>query len=90
MIFAALAALAVAAPQYSLPEPPNSYSAPAASARDSSFEMVEVVPILRDDRVMEEDGRYALDVETGNGIYISQSGSPDGPDGSIIKAGQYS
>ena len=87
---AALAALAVAAPQYSQPEPIKSYSAPAASTRESSFEIVEVIPILRDDRVMEEDGRYTLDVETGNGIILSQSGSPEGPDGSVIKAGSYS
>lgn len=52
--------------------------------------MIEVVPILRDERVQEEDGRYTLDVETGNGIILSQAGSPDGPDGSVIKSGSYS
>ncbi|XP_050700775.1 cuticle protein AMP1A-like [Eriocheir sinensis] len=93
VIFAALAALAVAAPpQYGPPEPSpqSSYSLPAASTRDSSFKIVEVVPILRDERVHEEDGRYTLDVETGNGIILSQSGSPDGPDGSVVKSGHYS
>ncbi|KAK8388485.1 hypothetical protein O3P69_020465 [Scylla paramamosain] len=89
-IIAALAAVAVAAPQYTIPEPKSTYGSPAASARDDSYEMVEVVPILRDDRVMEEDGRYSVDVETGNGITLSQSGTPEGPDGSVIKAGRYS
>ncbi|XP_050700783.1 cuticle protein AMP1A-like [Eriocheir sinensis] len=79
VILAALASVALAAPQYS-------YDAPA---RDSSEER-EFVPILRDERVHEEDGTYNLDVETGNGIVLSQSGSPDGPDGSVVKAGEYS
>ncbi|XP_042218191.1 cuticle protein AMP1A-like [Homarus americanus] len=79
LIIAAVAAVTVAAPQYSYGPPPN----------DSSEE-VEVVPILRDDRVHEEDGRYNLHVETGNGIVLSQSGSPDGPDGAVVKAGSYS
>lgn len=79
MILAALASVALAAPQYS-------YDAPA---RDSSEE-VEFVPILRDDRVHEEDGTYNLDVETGNGIVVSQAGVPNGPDGSVVKAGEYS
>ncbi|XP_045135716.1 cuticle protein AMP1A-like [Portunus trituberculatus] len=90
VIIAALAAAAIAAPQYTIPEPKSTYGSPAASTRDDSYEMVEVVPILRDDRVMEEDGRYSLDVETGNGITLSQSGTPEGPDGSVIKAGSYS
>ncbi|XP_068206614.1 cuticle protein AMP1A-like [Palaemon carinicauda] len=49
----------------------------------------EVVPILRDDRVHEDDGRYNFDVETGNGILISQSGSPVS-EGAIASAGQFS
>lgn len=63
---------------------PDSYSAP----QDESSE--EFIHILRDDRVQEDDGRYTLDVETGNGIVLSQSGSPDGPDDSIVKSGTYS
>ncbi|XP_050700779.1 cuticle protein AMP1A-like isoform X1 [Eriocheir sinensis] len=78
VILAALAALALAAPR------PDSYSAPAEESSE------EVIPILRDDRVHEDDGRYTLDVETGNGIVLSQSGSPDGPEDSIIKSGHYS
>nr|XP_045593223.1 cuticle protein AMP1A-like [Procambarus clarkii] len=75
VILAALVAVTVAAPR------PDSAS---------SAESVEVVPILRDDRVHEEDGRYSFDVETGNGIVLSQSGSPDGPEGTIVKSGSYS
>ncbi|XP_045593223.2 cuticle protein AMP1A-like [Procambarus clarkii] len=75
VILAALVAVTVAAPM------PDSAS---------SAESVEVVPILRDDRVHEEDGRYSFDVETGNGIVLSQSGSPDGPEGTIVKSGSYS
>lgn len=81
MIIAAVAAVALAAPQYS-------YSAPSSDS--SSSEEIEFVPILRDDRVHEEDGTYNLDVETANGIVLAQAGSPAGPDGSVIKSGQYS
>ncbi|XP_071516378.1 cuticle protein AMP1A-like [Panulirus ornatus] len=79
VILAMLAALAAAAPQYAAPDPPTRYS--------DSF---EVVPILKDERVLEDDGRYSFDVQTGNGISLSQSGSPDGPEGAVVKAGQYS
>ncbi|KAK3857435.1 hypothetical protein Pcinc_036327 [Petrolisthes cinctipes] len=56
------------------------------SAEDSS----EEIPILRHEFVLEDDGRYNLDVETGNGIQVSQSGSPDGPEDSVVKAGFFS
>lgn len=49
----------------------------------------EVVPILRDERIQEDDGRYNFDVETANGIVLSQSGSPVAK-GAIAAAGQYS
>lgn len=49
----------------------------------------DIIPIVKDVRVQEDDGRYSLDVETGNGIFQSQSGSPDGVEGSVIKAGEY-
>ena len=97
MILAALAAAVVAAPQYSYSPPSEesseevevqySYSAPP---EDSSEESIEVIPILRDDRVHEDDGAYTLDVETGNGIVLAQSGSPNGPDDSVVKSGHYS
>ena len=50
----------------------------------------EVIPIVKDVRVHEDDGRYSVDFQTGNGIFQSQSGSPDGAEGSVIKAGEYS
>ncbi|XP_063857225.1 cuticle protein CP14.6-like [Scylla paramamosain] len=49
----------------------------------------EVVPIVKYDRIQEDDGRYSVDVETGNGIRWSQSGSPV-DNGAIATAGQYS
>ncbi|KAK8740178.1 hypothetical protein OTU49_003083, partial [Cherax quadricarinatus] len=85
-IFAALASIAVAAPQYPLPE---TYGAPSPSSRAVSVDSVEVVPILRDDRVQDENGKFNFEVETGNGISFSQSGSPDGPEGAVVKSGQY-
>nr|XP_027239224.1 cuticle protein CP14.6-like [Penaeus vannamei] len=87
VILACVAAVAVAAPSTPTRHPPRPTS-PPASIRDESAELIEFIPILRDDRVHEDDGRYNLDVETANGISMSQSGSPDGPDGAIVKAGQ--
>lgn len=62
----------------------------AAAAPQYKQDSREVVPILKDDRQQDEYGRYNLDVETGNGILLAQSGSPDGPEGAVVKAGQYS
>merc|ERR1712212_1321285 len=50
---------------------------------------VVTIPILRDDRVAEDDGRYNFDVGTANGIVLSESGSP-GATGAISSAGSYS
>nr|ADI59754.1 early cuticle protein 6 [Callinectes sapidus] len=60
------------------------------AAAAPQYDSREVVPILKDERQQDEYGRYNLDVQTGNGIVLAQSGSPDGPEGSVIKAGQYS
>ncbi|XP_071516028.1 cuticle protein AMP1A-like [Panulirus ornatus] len=90
VIFAALAAVSVAAPQYGYKPPEPFYVTPAASNRAFIVESEEVIPILRDDRIHEDDGRYTVDVETGNGIVFSQSGSPSGPEGAVVKAGYYS
>ncbi|XP_037780451.1 cuticle protein AMP1A-like [Penaeus monodon] len=54
-------------------------------ARDDSDE----VAILRDERVIEDDGRYNFDMEAANGIVISESGSP-GDEGAINSAGSFS
>ncbi|XP_042857464.1 cuticle protein AMP1B-like [Penaeus japonicus] len=48
----------------------------------------EHVPILKDERVIDNDGRYTFDVATGNGIVVSESGSP-GAVGSINSAGSF-
>ncbi|XP_037780129.1 cuticle protein CP14.6-like [Penaeus monodon] len=61
-----------------------------AAPQYSSSEEVEFIPILKDDRVHEEDGTYSFDFETGNGISFSQAGSPDGDEDAVIKAGEYS
>ncbi|XP_042218170.1 cuticle protein AMP1A-like isoform X3 [Homarus americanus] len=76
VVLALLAAVATAAPQYAAPP--------------RYTDSLEHAAIIRDDRVHEEDGRYSVDVETDNGIILSQSGSPSGPDGAVVKAGQYS
>nr|XP_027208952.1 cuticle protein CP14.6-like [Penaeus vannamei] len=61
-----------------------------AAPQYSSSEEVEFVPILKDDRVHEEDGTYSFDFEAANGISFSQAGSPDGDEDAVIKAGEYS
>ncbi|XP_037780455.1 cuticle protein AMP1A-like [Penaeus monodon] len=81
-ILVVLTAVAAAAPQ-------NGYSLPDPSTR-GVLEAAEVVPILRDERVKEDDGRYNFDIETGDGITASESGSPDGPEGAIVASGKYS
>ncbi|KAK3874680.1 hypothetical protein Pcinc_020390 [Petrolisthes cinctipes] len=62
--------------------------ATAAPTYDSSSD--KTAAILRDDRVREDDGRYNFEVETANGITISQSGSPEGDAGAVTKSGHFS
>ncbi|CAL4170063.1 unnamed protein product, partial [Meganyctiphanes norvegica] len=59
--------------------PSYTYSAPRSA--DSS---VEHIPILRNELVQEEDGTHNFEVETGNGIIISQSGGSDGHKQGVI------
>jgi len=61
--------------------PAYAYSAPRSVASDES---AEFIPILRDDRVHEEDGTFNFDVETGNGIVLSQSGDSSGEQQGVI------
>ncbi|XP_050700850.1 cuticle protein AM1159-like isoform X3 [Eriocheir sinensis] len=75
VILAAVAAVAFAAPD-------RTYGAPSGSE--------ESAEILKHDFVLEEDGRYNLEVETSNGISVAQHGSPDGPEGAVVKSGSYS
>ncbi|XP_066944485.1 cuticle protein AMP1A-like [Macrobrachium rosenbergii] len=49
-----------------------------------------VVPIMKDERVQEVDGRFNVEFEAGNGIVFAQAGSPDAETGAIVQAGQYS
>ncbi|XP_071516016.1 cuticle protein CP14.6-like [Panulirus ornatus] len=76
MKFVILAALAVVATAA-----PQNY--------DSSSSSVEV-PILRQDFVLGDYGKYSLDLETGDGVLWSQSGSPAGPTGAVATSGQFS
>ncbi|MPC97891.1 hypothetical protein E2C01_093229 [Portunus trituberculatus] len=85
VILAALLGLTLAAPEYINGAPPLPED-DSSSEEDNS----ELVPILKYDRIQEEDGRFNVDVETGNGILLSESGAPKGPDGAVVKAGQYS
>ncbi|XP_063855588.1 endocuticle structural glycoprotein SgAbd-1-like [Scylla paramamosain] len=59
-----------------------------AAPADLSSE--EDIPIVKDERVLEDDGKFNFEIETGNGIRMSQGGSPDGVDGAVNHAGQYS
>ncbi|XP_063610603.1 cuticle protein AMP1A-like [Penaeus indicus] len=77
IVIACVAAVAVATPQYS-------YDAPRSTSSE------EFVPILKDDRVHEEDGTFNFDFEAANGIRVSQAGSPDGDEDAVIKTGEYS
>ncbi|XP_068206672.1 cuticle protein AM/CP1114-like [Palaemon carinicauda] len=81
VILVTLAAVAFGAPQSAR------YEAPATSSRSDSGERVA---ILRDDRIMEEDGRFNVEFEAENGIHFAKSGSPDAANGAVIQAGQYS
>ena len=63
--------------------------AAVALAAPADLDSLEFVPILRDERVAEDDGRYNFDVETGNGIVLAESGAP-GDEGAINSAGSFS
>lgn len=89
VILICMAAVAVAAPQYVFETPAPAPEGPSDPLQGEYSSTVEVIPILKDERIQEDDGRYSVDVETGNGIKLSESGSPDGPEGAVIKAGQY-
>ncbi|XP_076035303.1 cuticle protein AM1239-like [Oratosquilla oratoria] len=55
------------------------YVAPPASSGGGVHRVVDVVPIIRDDRVHPDaTGVYSFDVETGDGIVRSEQGGPGG------------
>ena len=76
MILIAVAAVAFAAPD-------RSYGSTGSGSEESA-------EILRQDFILEDDGRYNLEVETSNGISVAQHGSPSGPEGAVVKSGAYS
>ncbi|XP_064093875.1 cuticle protein AMP1A-like [Macrobrachium nipponense] len=82
VILAVFVAAAFAAPQS------TRYEAPAASS--TRADSGERVAILRDERIMEEDGRFNVEFEAENGIHFAKAGSPDAANGAVIQAGQYS
>ena len=58
-----------------------------ALAAAKPFESAE---ILRDDRVLDEDGAYSFDFETENGIKVSEGGQPEGDSQAVHSAGEIS
>ncbi|XP_047470212.1 endocuticle structural glycoprotein SgAbd-2-like [Penaeus chinensis] len=79
-------------PGYTYQEPEQTYLVPGTRAEDGAEEPeapVEVVPIVKDERVHNEDGSYTVDVETGNGIELAEAGTLSS-NGTAIKTGQYS
>ncbi|KAK7085908.1 hypothetical protein SK128_013021 [Halocaridina rubra] len=78
VILSAVAVVALAAPQYDY-EPPRSYSG----------ESSEEIAILRDSREQDDYGRYSVNVETANGIVLTDSGAP-GANGAINSQGSFS
>ncbi|XP_042893829.1 endocuticle structural glycoprotein SgAbd-2-like [Penaeus japonicus] len=79
-------------PGYSYQEPRQTYLAPGtrtAGEGEGAEKPVEAVPILRDDRVSNDDGSYTVDFETGDGIVLSEAGTLNS-NGTAVKTGQYS
>lgn len=61
---------------------PQSYDAPSSRSAE------DVIEILRDDRVQPEDGSYAFDIETADGIQRSEAGQNENDAGAVVQAGQ--
>ncbi|XP_050700795.1 cuticle protein AMP1A-like [Eriocheir sinensis] len=81
VILAAVAAVALAAPDRAYSPPRRTYGASGSQ---------ESAEILKHDFILEDDGRYNLEVETSNGISVAQHGSPTGPEGAVASSGSYS
>lgn len=87
VILAAVVAMSVAAPNHLPPAPAGGYG------YEKPVETVEpapVVKILKDDRSQTPDGTYSVGVEAENGIVLTESGSPTGPEGAVVSSGQFS
>ncbi|XP_069188746.1 endocuticle structural glycoprotein SgAbd-1-like [Procambarus clarkii] len=87
---AAPPASAPAAPEASAPAAPEASAPAAPEAPAPPAPSTTVVPILKDDRTNDNEGTFTVNVETGNGISLSRSGSPTGTNGSVVQTGQYS
>nr|XP_027239231.1 uncharacterized protein LOC113830224 [Penaeus vannamei] len=62
---------------------------PGIRCSPSPLRSSEEIAILRNDFVIEDDGRYNFDAETANGIVVSEHGTP-GLEGAINSAGSFS
>ncbi|XP_064093878.1 endocuticle structural glycoprotein SgAbd-1-like [Macrobrachium nipponense] len=87
-MFVIIVAFATVALADDIPSP--SYGAPAPSNRAAIEASLPLVATLRDERTQDEFGSFSVDFEADNGILFSQSGSPSGPEDSVVKSGAYS
>lgn len=90
VILAAVVALAVAAPNHLPPAPAGGYGQGTPAPGYGQETPAPVVKILKDDRSQTPDGTFTLGVEAENGIVLTQSGSPTGPEGAVVSSGQFS
>ncbi|XP_066943601.1 cuticle protein AM1274-like [Macrobrachium rosenbergii] len=95
VVISTLAALSMAAPQYSStsPVPTQPSTTPALygvqGVRSENPEAPAPIAILRNDRVQNEDGTFNFEFEGDNGIIVSGSGSPSGENGTVVQTGNY-
>merc|ERR1739838_583818 len=61
--------------------PAYGYSAPRSLDSDESF---EIIPILREEGILEEDGTHNFEFENANGIVRSESGDSEGNKQGVI------
>ncbi|XP_068206651.1 cuticle protein AM1274-like [Palaemon carinicauda] len=71
--------------------PSHLYGVPDAGQRGAGAqtEAPPPVAILRDERDHKEDGTFTYEFEGDNGIIVSESGSPTGPEGAVVHTGNY-
>ncbi|XP_064093882.1 cuticle protein AMP1A-like [Macrobrachium nipponense] len=97
VVLSTLAALSIAAPQYTSTTPPAPTQPSTARAlygaapgvRSENPETPAAVAILRDIRDHKEDGTFNFEFEGDNGIIVSGSGSPSGENGTVVQTGSY-
>nr|XP_027239230.1 cuticle protein AMP1A-like [Penaeus vannamei] len=89
-----LSEAAVSHSQHEVPDPRRSgrrgrRRPPGIRCPPPRYASSEEIAILRNDFVIEDDGRYNFDAETANGIVVSEHGTP-GLEGAINSAGSFS